>query len=231
MYNWTHEAFRVGEDRATHQTIEQEAQIRLMEHLRNHSGNMRLLALRPADGAETTIAWKMAMENRKTPTALILSRQNINDLPASSGNRRQEAQQVNKGAYIVSDCEGTPDVVLLASGSEVATLVDGAQQLATDGIRTRIVSVPSEGLFRDQPQAYQDEVLPKGIARFGLTSGLPVTLQGLVGDNGAIHGMNSFGFSAPYKVLDAKLGLTGNNVYTKVQQLLTYKERASKNEY
>lgn len=219
IYIWTHDSFRVGEDGPTHQPVEHEAQIRLMEHLRNHRGKRSMVVLRPADAEETIYAWKIALESNR-PAALVLSRQNIVNLPATSGNRRKEAQQIAKGGYIVSDSKGKPDVVMLASGSEVATLVEGAEKLMKAGVKTRIVSVPSEGLFRDQKADYQESVLPKGIKRFGLTSGLPVTLQNLVGDNGVIHGMPEFGYSAPYKVLDQKLGYTGDNVCKLVKKML-----------
>lgn len=216
-YVWTHDAFRVGEDGPTHEPVEQEAQIRLMEKLKNHHGQNSTLVLRPADVEETTVSWKMAMENTQTPTALILSRQNITNLPAE--NRKEAAYQAEKGAYVV-ECDGNPDVVLLASGSEVATLVEGAALLRKEGVKIRIVSVPSEGLFRNQTEAYQESVLPKGVKRFGLTAGLPVNLQGLVGENGKVFGLESFGFSAPYKVLDEKLGFTAENVYNQVKALL-----------
>ncbi len=220
-YIWTHDAFRVGEDGPTHQPIEQEAQIRLLEQLKNHSGEMSLLALRPADVDETTVAWKMAMENTKTPTALILSRQNITDLPAASGNRYQEALAAEKGAYIVEKPESTPDVILLASGSEVSTLVAGAEILKADkGLKVQIVSVPSEGLFRQQSTEYQNEVIPAGIPVLGLTAGLPVTLQGLVGANGKSVGLDHFGYSAPAGVLDEKFGYTAENVVKEVEALL-----------
>jgi transketolase len=219
IYVWTHDSFRVGEDGPTHQPVEQEAQIRLLEHLKNHSGKRSAIVFRPADAEETIYAWKAAVESDR-PTALILSRQNIKNLPAASGNRRREAQQTSKGGYIVIDCEGVPDVVMLASGSEVATLVEGAVMLGKDGIRVRIISVPSEGLFRDQTAAYRESVLPRGIKRFGLTSGLPVTLLGLTGDNGEIHGMTGFGYSAPYTVLDQKLGFTGDNVCALVKKMI-----------
>jgi transketolase len=218
IYVWTHDSFRVGEDGPTHQPVEHEAQIRLLEHLHNHRGERSTVVLRPADGAETIAAWKMAVENDR-PTALILSRQDIKDLPAATGNRRAEAMQLTKGAYVVVDNEN-PDVVMLASGSEVATLVEGAQLLAADGIRVRIVSIPSEGLFSDQPVEYQRQILPQGIVRYGLTSGLPVTLKGLTGDNGYVHGMTHFGYSAPYKVLDQKLGFTGTNVCEQVKRMV-----------
>ena len=215
---WTHDAFRVGEDGPTHEPVEQEAQIRLMEHLKNHRGERSMLVLRPADGEETVTAWKLAIEEHR-PVALILSRQNIKNLPALNHSRREEAAQLSKGAYIVVDA-AKPAVVMLASGSEVATLVEGAELLSKEGIAVRIVSVPSEGLFRDQPKSYQQTVLPQGVVRYGLTSGLPVTLLGLVGENGMIHGLDHFGYSAPYKVLDEKFGYNGQTVYEEVKKLI-----------
>ena len=215
---WSHDAFRVGEDGPTHEPVEQEVQIRLMEKLKNHKGHNSMLVLRPADVTETTIAWKMAMENTATPTALIFSRQNITDLPAK-GNRYDEALQAEKGAYIVESDEN-PDVIMVASGSEVSTLEEGAALLRADGIKVRIVSVPSEGLFRSQSKEYQESVIQTGSKVFGLTAGLPVNLEGLVGANGKVWGLESFGFSAPYKVLDEKLGFTGQNVYNQVKELL-----------
>ncbi len=215
---WTHDAFRVGEDGPTHQPVEQEAQVRLLEKLKNHKGQNSMLVLRPADGAETTVAWKMAMENMSTPTALILSRQNITDLPAK-GNRYQEALGAEKGAYILNE-DANPDITLIASGSEVSTLVDGAALLRADGVKVRIVSVPSEGLFRTQPKDYQYSVIKPDGKNFALTAGLPVSMESLVGFNGRVWGMNSFGYSAPYKVLDEKLGFTGQNVYKQVKELL-----------
>ena len=212
---WTHDAFRVGEDGPTHEPVEQEAQIRLMEKLQNHKGQNSMLVLRPADVEETTVAWKLAMENMATPTALILSRQNITNLPADT----DYAQAVH-GAYIVAGSDEQPNVILLASGSEVSTLATGAELLRQDGVKVRIVSVPSEGLFRSQTAEYQESILPRGAKVFGLTAGLPVTLEGLVGPNGKVWGLPSFGFSAPYKVLDEKLGFTAENVYKQVKEML-----------
>ncbi len=211
---WTHDAFRVGEDGPTHEPVEQEAQIRLMEKLKNHSGRDSVLVLRPADSIETTECWRLAMENVVTPTALILSRQNIEQLP--SGTDYAEA---SKGAYIVAGSDENPDVILVASGSEVSTLVAGAELLREDGLRVRIVSVPSEGLFRSQTKEYQQEILPYGSKIFGLTAGLPVNLEGLVGPYGKVFGLENFGFSAPYKVLDEKLGFTAENVYRQVKEM------------
>lgn len=212
---WTHDAFRVGEDGPTHEPVEQEAQIRLMEKLQNHHGRNSVLVLRPADAEETTVCWRLAMENTHTPTALILSRQNIDNLPAGTDYARAD-----KGAYIVAGSDDDYDVILLASGSEVSTLAKGAELLRAEGITARLVSVPSEGLFRTQPAEYQQEILPKGVKKFGLTAGLPVTLEGLVSCDGAVWGLNSFGFSAPYKVLDEKLGFTAENVRAQVKKLL-----------
>lgn len=212
---WTHDAFRVGEDGPTHEPVEQEAQIRLMEKLKNHKGHNSMLVLRPADAEETTIAWKLAMENQSTPTALILSRQNIANLPA--GN---DYKQAAKGAYVVAGSDEAPDVVLVASGSEVSTLVAGKELLNRDGIKVRIVSAPSEGLFRSQVPGYQESIIPPHAKVFGLTAGLPVTLEGLVGPCGKVWGLTSFGFSAPYKVLDEKLGFTAENVYKQVKAML-----------
>ena len=212
---WTHDAFRVGEDGPTHEPVEQEAQIRLMEKLKNHKGHNSMLVLRPADVEETTEAWRLAMENTATPTALILSRQNIVNLPA--GN---DYTQTARGAYIVAGSDADADVVLVASGSEVSTLVAGAELLRRDGVKVRIVSAPSEGLFRSQDKEYQENIIPAGAKVFGLTAGLPVTLEGLVGANGKVWGLPSFGYSAPYKVLDEKLGFTADNVYKQVKEMI-----------
>jgi len=211
---WSHDAFRVGEDGPTHQPVEHEAQIRLLEKMKNHKGKNSMLVLRPADVEETTVAWKLAMENTNSPTGLICSRQNVVNLPEGT-----DYAQAAKGAYIVKD-EENADVIMVASGSEVSTLVAGAELLAKDGIKTRIVSVPSEGLFRNQSKEYQESILPTGAKIFGLTAGLPANLQGLVGTNGKIWGLESFGFSAPFKVLDEKLGFNAENVYNQVKSML-----------
>lgn len=212
---WSHDAFRVGEDGPTHEPVEQEAQIRLMEKLKNHKGQDSVRVFRPADADETTVCWQMANENMDTPTAMICSRQNVNSLPEGT-----DYSQVRKGAYIVKD-DPNYDVILLASGSEVSTLLAGAELLNADGIKTRIVSVPSEGLFRTQSKEYQESVLPKGAKIFGMTAGLPVTLQSLVGVEGMVYGLELFGFSAPYKVLDEKLGFNAENVFKQVKNYLS----------
>lgn len=221
-YIWTHDAFRVGEDGPTHQPVEQEAQIRLMEHLRNHSGKPSMFVLRPADACETTVAWKISMEKNDTPTALVLSRQKINDLPADTSScRYEEALKAERGAYIVRDTKEEPDVILLGSGSEVSTLFEGAGLLEKGkNLRVRVVSVISEGLFREQPDSYRESVIPRDKPVFGLTAGLPVTLQNLVGERGRVFGLNHFGYSAPAGVLDEKFGFTARNVFNRVTEYL-----------
>ena len=218
-YIWTHDAFRVGEDGPTHEPVEQEAQIRLMEELRNFSGKPSMLVLRPADAVETTVAWQMAMENRDTPTALILSRQDIKDLPAATGDRFQEAQGARMGGYVVMDTPH-PKVVLVANGSEVSLLCDVAEQLIAGQVPCRVVSVPSVGLFENQDKEYRDSVIPEGVPVFGLTAGLPSTLRGVVGRNGKVFGLNHFGASAPYKVLDEKFGFTVQNILDEILRFI-----------
>ncbi|WP_282075603.1 transketolase family protein [Maribacter aquivivus] len=217
---WTHDAFRVGEDGPTHQPIEQEAQIRLLEKLKNHSHEQSFVALRPADSQETNVAWKMAMENQKTPTGLILSRQGIKDLPAKSGNRYQEALVAERGGYLIQEV-ADPDVILIANGSEVATLVAATKLLEEkEGLKVNIASIPSEGIFRQQSEAYQEKVIPPNKPVFGLTAGLPVNLEGLAGANGKVFGLEHFGYSAPASVLDEKFGFTGDQVYQQVVDFL-----------
>ena len=218
IYIWTHDSFRVGEDGPTHEPVEHEMQIRLMEHMRNHSGERSMLVLRPADAEETVAAWKMALEEKR-PVALILSRQNIKSLPAMNGlSRREEAMKATQGGYVVMEAPNAK-VTLVATGSEVSTLVDGAELLAEEGIATRVISIPSEGLFRDQPKEYQAEVLGN-LPRYGMTSGLSVNLRGLVGEEGFIHGFDHFGYSAPFKVLDEKFGYNGKTVAEEVKNFL-----------
>jgi transketolase len=217
-YVWSHDAFRVGEDGPTHQPIEQEMQVRLLEKIKNHAGKNSMLVLRPADVYETTEAWKMAMENTDTPTALILSRQNVNDLP---GDRVAESKKASKGAYIVKACDGTPDIVMVANGSEVSTLFDGAKLLEErKNLKIQIVSAISEGLFRTQSKEYQEEVIPSSAKKYALTAGIPCSMQGLVGVDGYVHGLDHFGYSAPFKVLDEKFGFNAESVYSDVCEFL-----------
>jgi transketolase len=220
IYVWTHDAFRVGEDGPTHQPVEQEAQVRLLEHLKNHKGHRSMLVLRPADSMETNVAWKMALDNRSTPTALLLSRQNIPDIPAIN-NRYQEALGAEKGGYITYKDDGEADIILVGNGSEVSTLIAGAQLLKErKNLKVQVSSIISEGLFREQDEAYQRSVIPSDKPIMGLTAGLPVTLAGLVGAKGKVIGLESFGFSAPAGVLDEKLGYTAENVFNKAVEYL-----------
>ncbi len=217
IFVFTHDAFRVGEDGPTHQPIEQEAQARLLEQLKNHHGKNSMLVLRPADANETTVAWQAALENIDTPTTLIFSRQNIKNLPADNGY--ESALQLKKGAYIVKKADKA-DVILVANGSEVATLLAAVPALEEAGIKCQVVSAPSEGLFRNQDAAYRNTVIPAGVPVFGCTAGLPSTLQGLVGANGMVFGLDHFGFSAPYTVLDEKFGFNGPAVAAEVKKFL-----------
>ncbi len=221
LYVWTHDAFRVGEDGPTHEPIEQEAQIRLMEMIANFSGKASMLVLRPADSAETSVAYKMAMENTDTPTALILSRQDIEDLPAPEGeSRAQAALGTLRGGYTVMSADGTPDVVLVADGSEVSLLCNVAVLLKADGVKASVVSMPSSGVFNRQDEAYRRSVLPSGIPHYGLTAGLPIAMRMIDGFSGPVYGMERFGASAPYKVLDEKFGFTAENIYREVLSAL-----------
>jgi len=212
IYLWTHDSFRVGEDGPTHQPIEHEAQIRLMEQLKNHSGNPSVLGLRPAGSGETTVAWEMALKNDKTPTALILTRQNVKEVELhGEASFYARAKDAEKGAYVVyeSNKGEKPDVVLLANGSEVSTLYEGVKLLLEEKpLKVKVVSIISSGLFMQQSAEYKGDVLPSGVLTLGMTAGLPSTLQPFVGINGKVFGLDHFGYSAPAKVLDDKFGYT-----------------------
>ena len=192
---------------------------RLMEQLRNFSGKPSVLVLRPADAAETSVAWQMAMENFDTPTALILSRQDIPDLPSADNDRYADAEKARRGGYVVMD---NPDatVTLVANGSEVSLLCEVATLLDAENIPCRVVSVPSIGIFEMQDEAYRQSVIPTDIPTFGLTAGLPSTLQGVVGCQGEVFGLDHFGASAPYKVLDEKFGFTPGAVCARIKNFL-----------
>ncbi len=218
-YVWSHDAFRVGEDGPTHEPIEQEAQIRLLEQMNNLSGQPAMLVLRPADSAETTVAWEMAMENKNTPTGLILTRQDVNDIPSTSGDRYADAQGVRRGGYVLKDAQN-PAIVLVGNGSEVSLLWNVAEKLEEEGIAARVVSVPSIGLYNSQSDEYKASVIPAGVPVFGLTAGLPSVLQGVVGCKGKVYGLARFGASAPFKVLDEKFGFTTENIYKEVKAML-----------
>ena len=176
-----------------------------------------MLVLRPADCNETTVAWQTALENTDSPTTLIFSRQNIKNI--CTENAYESALQLKKGAYVVKKADKA-DVILVANGSEVSTLLAAVPVLEEAGIKCQVVSAPSEGLFRNQDVAYRNSVIPAGVPVFGCTAGLPSTLQGLVGANGTVFGLDHFGFSAPYTVLDEKFGFNGPAVAAEVKKFL-----------
>lgn len=221
-YVFSHDAFRVGEDGPTHQPIEHEAQVRLLEQVDNLEGKQSILVMRPADSAETVACWHMAMKNEHTPSVLILSRQDLNDIPAQKDNRMIEAHEAEKGGYLVRKCNGDADITLVANGSEVSLLIDVAERLASKGVKVNVASIPSIGLFMNRPAEYRESVLPSGGTRFGLTAGLPSVLYPLMLNAGRweVYGLERFGASAPYKVLDSKFGFTADNITAKVETLL-----------
>lgn len=214
---FTHDAFRVGEDGPTHEPVEQEAQIRLLEQMNNLAGHQAALVIRPCDSAETVESYRLALENKKSPTILIFSRQNLEDIPAA--DRAAEARKTEKGGYVVYDVP-QPKVVLVANGSEVALAMHVAERLGEEGVGARVVSVPSIGLFCRQPKAYRNEVIPDGVKLFGITAGLPAALYPVMKGDFEIFGMERFGASAPLKVLDEKFGYTVDNVLGKVKDFL-----------
>lgn len=214
---FSHDAFRVGEDGPTHQPIEQEAQIRLLEQMDNLSGNMAALVLRPADASETVQCYRLAMENNSSPSILVLSRQDIKDVPCDSAT---VASGVPHGGYVVSDT-GNAQVTLLADGSEVSLLYDVMEQLRSEGIAARLVSMPSVGLFMRQDEAYREKVLPAEIPVYALSAGLPATFMPVLqGHRYETKGLQRFGASAPYKVLDEKFGFTIEAVSRQVKTFL-----------
>ena len=221
---FTHDAFRVGEDGPTHEPIEQEAQMRLMEQMDNLSGKQSVLVIRPADSAETVTAWKMAIENTDSPTVLIFSRQNLEDLPAQKDDRRAEAKGAERGGYVVYE-NPAATATLVGNGSEVANLIHAAKELEKEGINVRVVSVPSVGLFMRQDADYRHSVIPRGSEIFGLTAGLPSTLYPLMKEASRwdVKGLERFGASAPYKVLEEKFGFTLPQVIDAVRSFATAK--------
>jgi transketolase len=215
-YIWTHDTFRVGEDGPTHQPIEQEAQARLLEKIANLHGKRSMLVLRPADTAETKAAWKMAIENFNGPTALLLSRQVMTDIPVKSQSSTRFAEAIagsNVGAYAVVDGGDNPDLILIANGAEVITCIDSAQALKKDhGLNVRVISAISEGLFKDQDKDYRESLIPFGKPVMAFTAGLPVNFAEMIGPFGKTIGLPRFGESAPFKVLEETFGYTVENV-------------------
>ncbi|MCE5314472.1 MAG: transketolase [Armatimonadota bacterium] len=199
VYVFTHDSIFVGEDGPTHEPIEQIASMRMIPNV---------TVIRPADTAETAVAWAWALDHKDGPTVLALTRQNlspVNDDPA-------KAKQLRKGAYIVRDA-GKIDVVLIATGSEVGISLGAADILAAKGINARVVSMPSREIFEAQDKAYQDSVIPPSVKkRVVVEAGIPFGWEKYSGDEGLIIGMDRFGASAPYQVLAEKFGFTAQSV-------------------
>jgi transketolase len=201
IYVFTHDSVGLGEDGPTHQPIEHLASLRAIPNL---------LVIRPADATETVEAWRVALEHHNGPVALLLSRQK---LPILDRSALAPATHLKRGAYILADSDGTPDVILIASGSEVGVALNARQQLQEQGVKTRVVSMPSWELFEQQPPAYHDDVLPPEVtARLAIEAAVPLGWERYVGNQGDVVGLNRFGASAPYKKIFEELGFTGENV-------------------
>ena len=218
VFFWTHDSFRVGEDGPTHQPIEQEAQLRLLEQMKNLSGRRSMLVLRPGDSAEVREAWRLSLENVHGPSAMIFSRQDLLDLPAGPASRADNAKSTARGGYVVSG--EAPRLVLLANGSELGLAHQVSEILRAEGVATRVASVPSVGLFLEQDESYRRSVLPTGVPVLALTAGLPCVFQGLEGPLGEVFGLPRFGASANFKVLDEKFGFTAVQVAERARALL-----------
>ncbi|WJV62070.1 transketolase [Pectobacteriaceae bacterium C52] len=208
IYVYTHDSIGLGEDGPTHQPVEQLASLRVTPNMSTW---------RPADQVETAVAWKYAIERKDGPTALILSRQNL----AQQERSAQQLADVAKGAYVLKDSNGQPDVILIATGSEVDLAVSAYRKLTEEGIKARVVSMPSTDAFDKQDAAYREAVLPKGVpARVAIEAGIADYWYKYVGLNGAIVGMTSFGESAPAELLFEAFGFTTENVVAKAKALL-----------
>ena len=201
LFVFTHDSIGVGEDGPTHQPVEHLASLRAIPNL---------AVFRPADANEVSESYRAIMSLDKTPSVIVLTRQN---LPTLDRERFASASGVAKGAYVVSDCEGTPDVILLATGSEVSLCLTAQEQLAAQGVKARVVSVPCFELFERQSQEYRDSVLPPTVkARVGVELGVEMGWRKYLGDAGRFLGMNSFGDSAPAGVLMRHFGITAERV-------------------
>jgi len=207
-YVFTHDSIWVGEDGPTHQAVEQLASLRAIPGI---------AVVRPADANETVAAWRVAVERRRGPTALVLSRQNLPVLP---GTDELAAAGVAAGAYVLEVGAGAPAVVLIASGSEVALAVAAREQLEARGIAARVVSMPSWELFAAQPASYREQVLPPSVPRLAIEAGVTMGWCRWVGDGGEVLGLDRFGASAPGKVAAERLGFTAEAVVERVLALL-----------
>ncbi len=210
IYVFTHDSIGVGEDGPTHQPVEQLAALRAIPHL---------IVIRPGDANETAVAWRVAIENRACPVALVLTRQNV---PTFDRNQFASADGLRKGAYVLADAPGgQPDIILIGTGSEVSLVVAAREKLAEQKIQARVVSMPSWELFNQQSQAYREIVLPKSVrARLAVEAALPQGWHRYVGDGGEVIGIERFGASAPGNVVMEKLGFTTSHVVERALNLL-----------
>ena len=209
IYIFTHDSIGVGEDGPTHQPIEQLIQFRAVPDL---------IILRPADANEVIEAWKLAMMQTRHPVCLVLSRQN---LPTIDRQKYNSASGLTKGAYVVADNGGIPDIILIASGSEVGLIMEAYETLTKEGVKARVVSMPSWEIFEAQPKSYRDEVLPPQVtARVAVEQASPLGWDRYAGPNGKIIAMRSFGASAPYDALRKKFGFTVDNVLAAAREQL-----------
>jgi len=209
VYVWTHDTVWLGEDGPTHQPVEHLAALRAIPNL---------VLIRPADANETAAAWRMALERRDGPTGLALTRQKV---PVLFETNRDAAQTVARGAYVLADSSGIPDVLLIAAGSEVHLALAARDVLAQQGIAVRVVSMPSWELFDAQPASYREAVLPPQVtARLAVEAGVSQGWERYVGPAGDVIGLERFGASAPYKVLMDKFGFTAQAVVERALRLL-----------
>jgi len=210
IFVFTHDSIFVGEDGPTHEPVEQIPSLRAIHNI---------CLIRPADANETAVAWRVAIEHRGGPVVLALTRQN---LPIIDRTKYSSAEGVTRGAYILADAKGkTPDIILIATGSEVALALESSEKLSAKGIAVRVVSMPSWELFEKQPQSYRDEVLPPTITtRLAIEAASPFGWERYVGLKGAVIGVNRYGASAPYQVIAEKLGFTSANVVKRAHELL-----------
>jgi transketolase len=197
---YTHDSIGLGEDGPTHQPVEQIASLRLTPNMSTW---------RPCDQVESAVAWKFAIERKDGPTSLIFSRQNL----AQQERDAQQVADIAKGAYVLKDCEGTPELILIATGSEVELAVNAAAELSAEGKKVRVVSMPATDLFDKQDETYRESVLPSSVtARVAIEAGIADFWYKYVGFGGKIVGMTTFGESAPAGELFKMFGFTTENV-------------------
>ena len=208
IFVYTHDSIGLGEDGPTHQPVEQTASLRYIPNLETW---------RPADQVESAVAWKAAIERKEGPSALIFTRQNLQQQPRTAA----QLADIARGGYILKDCAGTPDLIFIATGSEVELAVKAAEVLEAEGKKVRVVSMPSTNVFDKQDAAYREAVLPKAVTkRVAIEAQLSDFWYKYVGFEGKIVGMNSFGESAPANELFKLFGFTVENVVAKAKEIL-----------